>query len=78
MYEGNSCPYTHLKVYGLAMTHFEANEKLVVQTFPRCLTGAGRSLTGAALTWFTKLEIAKIKRWIDVIHLFIDQYKFNS
>lgn len=70
-YNGKSCPYAHLKVYGVAMAQYGDNDKLLVQTFPR-------SLTGAALTWFTRLDIAKIKKWIDLAHLFVDQYKFNS
>lgn len=43
----------------------------LVQTFLR-------SLIRATLAWFTKLNIAKIKRWIDLAHLFIVQYKSNS
>lgn len=35
------------------------------------------SLFRAVLTWFTKLDIAKIKKWINLAHLFVDQYKFN-
>lgn len=50
-------PYTHLKVYGVMMTQYGDNGKLLVQKFPR-------SLTGAARTWFTKSGIAKIKKWI--------------
>lgn len=70
-YDGKSCPYAHLKVYGVAMAQYGDNDKLLVQTFPR-------SLTGAALTWFTKVDISKVKRWTDLAHLFVEQYKFNS
>lgn len=33
-YDGTSCPYTHLKVYGLVMAQYENNDKLLIQTFP--------------------------------------------
>lgn len=69
-YDGKSCPYAHLKVYGVAKAQYGDNDKLFAQNFPR-------SLSGAALTWFTKLDIAKITEQIDLAHLFIDQYKFN-
>lgn len=69
-YDGKSCSYAHLKVYGVVIAQYGDNDKLLVQTFPR-------SLTGAVLTWFTKLDITKIKKWINIAHLFVDQYKFN-
>lgn len=47
------------------------NGKLLVQIFPR-------SLTEAVLTWFTELDIIKVKKWINLAHVFVDQYKFNS
>lgn len=65
-----SCPYTHLKVYGKAMAQYWDNNKLLIQPF-------FRSLTRATLTWFTKLEIFKIRKWIDLAYISVDQYKFN-
>lgn len=49
-----SCPYIHLKVYGVAMAQYGDIDKLLVQTFLR-------SLIRDALTWLTKLEVSKIK-----------------
>lgn len=42
------------------------------ETFPR------KSLTETTLTSFTKLGISKIKKWTDLAHVFIEQYKFDS
>lgn len=52
------------------MAQYGDNEKLLVQTFPIILIRA-------ALPWFTKLDISKIKKWTDLAHVFIEQYKFN-
>lgn len=65
-YDGRSCAYAHLKVYGVAMTQYRDNDKLLVQTLPR-------SLTDVAL-----LKFSKIKKWMDLTHLFVEQYKLNS
>lgn len=53
------------QVYSMAMAQYRDNDKLLLQTFPR-------SLTGAALTRFTKLEISTIKQCTDLAHLFIE------
>lgn len=47
------------------MAQYSDNDKLLVLTF-------SRSLTGAALTWFTKLDIAKIKKWTDLGHVSVN------
>lgn len=65
-----SCPYVHLKVYGLVTAQYRDNDKLLVWIFPRNDRGYE--------TWFTKLGISKIKRWIGLTHLLVEQYKFNS
>lgn len=60
--------YAYLKLYGEAMAQRWDNDNLLVQTFPM-------SLTGAALIWFTKLDIFRIKRWTNLAHMLIKQYK---
>lgn len=55
-YYGKSCSYAHLRVYKVANAQYGDNDKLLVQTFSRSLTGAA--------TWFIKLDIAKINEWI--------------
>lgn len=68
-YDGKSCLYAHLKVNGVVMTQYGDNDKLLVQTFLK-------SLTGAALAWFIKV-ISKNKWWSNLAYLFFEQYKFN-
>lgn len=70
-YDENSCPNTHLKVYGVVMAQVGDNDTLLIH-------GSLRNLTGAALTSFTKCEISRIKKWTYLAHMFIQQYKFNS
>lgn len=70
-YEGQNCPYAHHKAYGVAMAQYGDNNKLLMLAFPR-------SLRGAALTWFTRLDISNIKKWTDLAHVFVEQYNFNS
>lgn len=45
-YDGKNCPMAHLRLYGVAMTQYSEDEKVLVQIFPN-------SLTGSALTWYT-------------------------
>jgi hypothetical protein len=35
------------------------------------------SLTGSALSWYMRLDNAKIKSWKDLVETFLKQYKFN-
>lgn len=63
-YDGKSYPYAHLKVYGVVKAQYGGNDKLLVQAFPRILRGV-------ALTWFTKLDISKMKKWTDLAHTFV-------
>lgn len=52
-YKGVGCPWTHLHSYGIAMSQYANNEKLLIQTFLN-------SLTGPAAIWFIQLEKTKI------------------
>lgn len=47
------------------MTQYSDKDKVLEQTFPR-------SLTVAALTWFTKLDISNTKISIDLAHVFVE------
>lgn len=69
-YKGVGCPWTHLHSYGIAMSQYANNEKLLIQTFLN-------SLTGPAAIWFIQLEKTKINSWEDLANAFITQYKFN-
>jgi hypothetical protein len=35
------------------------------------------SLTGFALSWYMRLDNAKVKKWKDLVKAFLKQYKFN-
>lgn len=64
--------YMHISRYmGVTMTQYYDNDKLPVQNLPEELDGSCSNL-------ITTLEILRIKKWIDLAHLFIEQYKFNS
>lgn len=69
-YDGKSCPMAHLRLYGVAMTQYSEDEKVLVQRFPN-------SLTGSALTWYTQLDLSKLKSWDDLATTFISHYKYN-
>lgn len=69
-YDAKGCPYTEPKLYGAAMFQYGDDDKLLVQTFPK-------SLIGAALSWFTKVEILKIEQLVDLDWSFIEQCKSN-
>ncbi|XP_054806257.1 uncharacterized protein LOC129308912 [Prosopis cineraria] len=52
------------------MSIWSQDEKFLINFFPE-------SLTGAALTWYMQLDQTKIKRWKDLVDVFMRQYKFN-
>jgi len=35
------------------------------------------SLAGAVLSWYMRLDNAKVKKWKDLVEAFLKQYKFN-
>lgn len=37
----------------------------------------GDSLSGSALSWYTRLDNTKIRKWKDLVKAFVEQYKFN-
>jgi hypothetical protein len=46
------------------------DEKLLIHFFQD-------SLSGAALTWYMRLNNIKVKKWKDLVDAFMRQYKFN-
>jgi hypothetical protein len=46
------------------------NEKLLMHFFQD-------SLSGAALSWYMRLDNTKIKKWKDLVDAFVKQYKYN-
>jgi len=69
-YTGTQCPITHLKSYCNKMAEVVHNEKLLMHFFQD-------SLSGAALSWYMRLDNTKIKKWKDLVDAFVKQYKYN-
>ncbi|XP_024449452.2 uncharacterized protein LOC112326273 [Populus trichocarpa] len=69
-YSGTQCPMTHLRSYCNKMTEVVHDEKLLMHFFQD-------SLSGAALSWYMRLDNTKIRRWKDLVKAFVKQYKYN-
>jgi hypothetical protein len=69
-YTGTQCPITHLKSYCNKMAEVVHDEKLLMHLFQD-------SLSGAALSWYMRLDNAKIRKWKDLVEAFVKQYKYN-
>jgi hypothetical protein len=69
-YSGTQCPMTHLRSYCNKMTEVVHDEKLLMHFFQD-------SLSGAALSWYMRLDNTKIRRWKDLVEAFVKQYKYN-
>jgi len=69
-YTGTQCPITHLKSYCNKMTEVVHDEKLLMHFFQD-------SLSGAALSWYMRLDNTKIQKWKDLVDAFVKQYKYN-
>jgi hypothetical protein len=69
-YIGTQCPVTHLKSYCNKMAEVVHDEKLLMHFFQD-------SLSGAALSWYMRLDNTRIHTWKDLVDAFIKQYKYN-
>jgi hypothetical protein len=69
-YTGTQCPMTHLKSYCNKMAEVVHDEKLLMHLFQD-------SLSGAALSWYMRLDNTKIRKWKDLVDAFVKQYKYN-
>ena len=69
-YTGTQCPVTHLKSYCNKMAEVMHDEKLLMHFFQD-------SLSGAALSWYMRLDNTRIHTWKDLVDAFIKQYKYN-
>nr|XP_034893121.1 uncharacterized protein LOC118032519 [Populus alba] len=69
-YTGTQCPMTHLKSYCNKMAEVVHDEKLLMHLFQD-------SLSGAALSWYMRLDNNKIRKWKDLVDAFVKQYKYN-
>jgi hypothetical protein len=69
-YTGLECPNTHLRSYCNKMAKVIYDDKLLIYFFQD-------SMAGSALSWYMKLDNAKVKKWKDLDEAFLKQYKFN-
>jgi hypothetical protein len=69
-YTGLECPNTHLRSYCNKMAEVIYDDKMLIYFFQD-------SLTGSALSWYMRLDNAKVKKWKDLVEAFLKQYKFN-
>ena len=70
-YTGTQCPVTHLKSYCNKMAEVVHDEKLLMHFFQD-------SLSGAALSWYMRLDNIIIRNWKDLVDAFVKQYKYNK
>jgi len=59
-YTGLECPNTHLRSYCNKMAEVIYDDKLLIYFFQD-------SLTGFALSWYMRLDNAKVKKWKDLV-----------
>jgi hypothetical protein len=69
-YTRTQCPVTHLKSYCNKMVEVVHDEKLLMHFFQD-------NLSGAALSWYMRLDNTRIHTYKDLVDAFIKQYKYN-
>jgi hypothetical protein len=69
-YTGLECPNTHIRSYCNKMAEVIYDDKLLIYFFQD-------SLAGSALSWYMRLDNAKVKKRKDLVEPFLKQYKFN-
>jgi hypothetical protein len=62
-YTGLECPNTHLQSYCNKMAEVIYDDKLLIYFFQD-------SLMGSALSWYMRLDNAKVKKWKDLVEAF--------
>ena len=58
-------PVTHLKSYYNKMAELVNDEKLLIHFFKD-------SLSRSALSWYTRLDNTKIRKWKDLVKAFVE------
>ncbi|XP_019236092.1 PREDICTED: uncharacterized protein LOC109216402 [Nicotiana attenuata] len=69
-FNGKGNPISHSKDYCSRLVGVGHNEAIRMKLFIQ-------SLTGLALDWFTQQNFSKWYTWEDMVHDFVEQYKFN-
>ena len=67
-YDGTKCSSAHLYMYCRKMTGYTSNDKLLIHCFQD-------SLSESATRWYNFLGQNQIKSWMDLIKVFLVQYK---
>jgi len=69
-YKGTSYPRNHLTMYCRKMAAHARDEKLLMHFFQD-------NLVDTTLSWYMRLELARIRSWNDLVDAFLKQYKYN-
>ena len=69
-YTKTQWPITLLITYNNKIVKVVHEEKLLIHLFQD-------NLSDIALIWYMQLDNTKVKRWKDLVNVFIKQYKFN-
>ena len=70
-YKETTCPKNHLKMYCRKIGAYLRDEEILMHFFQE-------SLVGAAITWYTTLEVSQIRSWKDLMVAFIRKYQYNT
>ena len=76
-YNSTRCSMTYLQMYYNMMDEVVHDEKLMIHFFYKSLSGVILSWSGVILSWYMILDNTNIKRWRDLVDVFVKQYKFN-
>nr|XP_016466129.1 PREDICTED: uncharacterized protein LOC107788908 [Nicotiana tabacum] len=71
MFDGAGDPHAHLRAYCDKLVGVGRNEKLSMKLFIR-------SLTGEALTWYTRQDPQNWRTWQDMAEDFMNRFRFNT
>ncbi|XP_033517470.1 uncharacterized protein [Nicotiana tomentosiformis] len=71
IFDGTGDPHAHLTVYYEKLVEMGRNEKLKMKLFIR-------SLTGEALTWYTRQDPRSWREWQDMAEDFMNHLRFNT
>ncbi|XP_055800430.1 uncharacterized protein LOC129869872 [Solanum dulcamara] len=71
IFDGKSDPHTHLRAYCDKLVGVGRNEKLRMKLFIR-------SLSGEALTWYTRQDPRKWYNWQEMAEDFMNCFRFNT
>ncbi|KAF1864860.1 hypothetical protein Lal_00031823, partial [Lupinus albus] len=69
-YQGTYCPKDHLSMYARKMTPYIGDDNLLIHVFQE-------SLTGVAITWYTRLGRPQIRCFKDLCNAFLKHYNYN-